>query len=228
MTRVLIVEDDPQTVKEISAALIDHGFVVESAGSGREGLLKAAAESYDAIVLDRMLPGGLDGLGMLATLRAAGIEAPVLILSALSGVDERVRGLRAGGDDYLTKPFDFLELTARLDVLLRRRSNAPQRETMLRVGPLEMDLLTHTVSHGGRPVELLPREFRLLEYLMRHAGQVVTRTMLFEEVWNYHHIEATNVIDVHIGKLRRKLDPEGTRPMIETVRGAGYILHALD
>jgi two-component system, OmpR family, response regulator len=228
MTRVLIVEDDPQTVEEIMAALNDHGFAVDTAGTGREGLLKAAAGNYDAIVLDRMLPGGLDGLGMLATLRTAGIEAPVLILSALSGVDERVRGLRAGGDDYLTKPFDFLELTARLDVLLRRRSGVPQRETTLRVGPLEMDLLTHTVSHGGKTVELLPREFRLLECLMRHAGQVVTRTMLFEEVWNYHHVEATNVIDVHIGKLRRKLDPEGTRPMIETVRGAGYILRAPD
>ena len=226
MTRVLIVEDDPQTVKEIVAALSDHGFAVDSAGTGREGLLKAAAGSYDAIVLDRMLPGGLDGLGMLATLRTAGIEAPVLLLSALSGVDERVRGLRAGGDDYLTKPFDFLELTARLDVLLRRRSSAPEREIILRVGLLEMDLLTHTVSHAGKPVELLPREYRLLECLMRHAGQVVTRTMLFEEVWNYHNVEATNVIDVHVGKLRRKLDPEGTRPMIETVRGAGYILRA--
>jgi len=226
MARVLIVEDDPKTAEEIVAALNDHGFAVDSAGSGREGLLKATAESYDAIVLDRMLPGGLDGLGVLATLRAAGIEAPVLILSALAGVDERVRGLRAGGDDYLTKPFDFLELTARLDVLLRRRAGAPERETMLRVGPLEMDLLTHTVNHGGKQVELLPREFRLLECLMRHAGQVVTRTMLFEEVWNYHQVEATNVIDVHIGKLRRKLDPDGTRPMIETVRGAGYILRA--
>ena len=226
MTRVLIVEDDAQTVKEIMAALNDHGFTVDSAGTGREGLLKAAAENYDAIVLDRMLPGGIDGLGMLATLRTAGIEAPVLILSALSGVDERVRGLRAGGDDYLTKPFDFLELTARLDVLLRRRSSAPQRETTLHVGPLEMDLLTHTVTHAGKPVELLPREFRLLECLMRHAGQVVTRTMLFEEVWNYHYVEATNVIDVHIGKLRRKLATEGGRPMIETVRGSGFILRA--
>jgi len=226
MTRVLIVEDDPQTVKEIVAALSDHGFAVDSAGTGRDGLLKAVTGSYDAIVLDRMLPGGLDGLGVLATLRTAGIEAPVLLLSALSGVDERVRGLRAGGDDYLTKPFDFLELTARLDVLLRRRSSAPERETTLRAGLLEMDLLTHTVSHAGKPVELLPREYRLLECLMRHAGQVVTRTMLFEEVWNYHNVEATNVIDVHVGKLRRKLDPEGTRPMIETVRGAGYILRA--
>ena len=226
MTRVLVVEDDPQTAEEIGAALSDLGFAVESAGNGRDGLLKAAAETYDAIVLDRMLPGGLDGLGVLATLRAAGVESPVLILSALSGVDERVRGLRAGGDDYLTKPFDFLELTARLDALLRRHARVPQCETMLRVGRLEMDLLTRTVSHAGKPVELLPREYRLLECLMRHAGQVVTRTMLFEDVWNYHHIEPTNVIDVHIGKLRRKIDPDGANSMIQTVRGAGYILRA--
>jgi two-component system OmpR family response regulator len=226
MTRVLVVEDDPRTAEELRAALGDHGFIVDCAGTGREGLLKAAAEPYDAIVLDRMLPGGLDGLGVLATLRAAGIESPVLILSALSGVDERVRGLRAGGDDYLTKPFDFLELTARLDVLLRRHAGPPQPETMLRVGRLEMDLLTHSVSHAGKPVELLPREYRLLECLMRHAGQVVTRTMLFEEVWNYHHIEPTNVIDVHIGKLRRKIDSEDGAAMIQTVRGAGYILRA--
>lgn len=225
MTRVLVVEDDPRTAREIRAALNDHGFEVETAGNGRDGLLKAAAEPFDAIVLDRMLPGELDGLGMLATLRAAGIEAPVLILSALSAVDERVRGLRAGGDDYLTKPFDFLELTARLDVLLRRRTG-PQRETSLRVGKLEMDLLTRTVRCGGKPVDLLPREFRLLECLMRHADQVVTRTMLFEEVWNYNHIEPTNVIDVHIGKLRRKIEPDGNTPMIHTVRGAGYVLRA--
>ena len=228
MTRVLVVEDDPRTAEEIRAALSDHGFAVESAGNGRDGLLKAAAETYDAIVLDRMLPGGLDGLGVLATLRAAGVESPVLILSALSGVDERVRGLRAGGDDYLTKPFDFLELTARLDVLLRRHAGVPQREIMLRVGRLKMDLLTRTVSHAGKPVELLPREYRLLEFLMRHAGQVVTRTMLFEDVWNYHYIEPTNVIDVHIGKLRRKIDPDGADSMIQTVRGAGYILRAPD
>jgi two-component system OmpR family response regulator len=228
MTRVLVVEDDPQTAEEIRAALSDHGFAVESAGNGRDGLLKAAAETYDAIVLDRMLPSGLDGLGVLATLRAAGVESPVLILSALSGVDERVRGLRAGGDDYLTKPFDFLELTARLDVLLRRHAGVPQRETMLRIGRLKMDLFTRTVSHAGKPVELLPREYRLLEFLMRHAGQVVTRTMLFEDVWNYHYIEPTNVIDVHIGKLRRKIDPDGADSMIQTVRGAGYILRAPD
>lgn len=225
MTHVLVVEDDPQTADEIKAALGDHGFQVDLAATGRDGLLKAAAETYDAVVLDRMLPGGLDGLGLLATLRGAGIDAPVMILSALSGVDERVRGLRAGGDDYLTKPFDFLELTARLDVLLRRQST-PRRETMLRAGKLEMDLLTHAVHYAGRPVELLPREYRLLEFLMRHAGQVVTRTMLFEEVWNYRSVEPTNVIDMHISKLRRKLDPENGEPVIRTVRGAGYILRA--
>ena len=225
MTRVLVVEDDERTSDEVKAALGDHGFEVDTAATGRDGILKAAAEAYDAIVLDRMLPGGLDGLGVLSTLRAAGIETPVLILSALSAVDERVRGLRAGGDDYLTKPFDFIELTARLDVLLRRQS-APPRETVLRVGKLEMDLLSHIVRHAGRIVELLPREYRLLEFLMRHAGQVVTRTMLFEEVWNYHYIEPTNVIDVHIGKLRRKIDPESAETMIHTVRGSGYMLRA--
>jgi two-component system OmpR family response regulator len=225
MTRVLVVEDDPQTAKEIAAALGDHGFAVEHAATGRDGLLQAATENYDAIVLDRMLPGGVEGLGVLATLRAAGVNAPVLILSALSGVDERVRGLRAGGDDYLTKPFDFLELTARLDVLLRRRS-APVRETMLRAGKLEIDLLTHKVRYAGRNIELQPREFRLLEFLVRHAGQLVTRTMLFEEVWNYRSVGPTNVIDMHISKLRRKLDPDSTEAVIRTVRGAGYMLHA--
>jgi two-component system, OmpR family, response regulator len=226
MTCVLIVEDDPQTVKEIVAALNDHGFIVGSTGTSRGELPQTNAENYDAIVLDRMLPGGLDGLGILATLRAAGIEGPVLILRTLSGADEMVCELRAGGDDYLTKPFDWLELTAWLNVLLRRHSSAPQRETMLRVGPLEMDLLMRTVRHDGKPIELLPREFRLLECLMRHAGEVVTRTMLFEEVWNYRHLEATNVIDVHISKLRRKLGSGGARPIIETVRGAGYLFRA--
>jgi two-component system, OmpR family, response regulator len=227
MAKVLVVEDDSQTAADIAAALRDHGCEVDCAGTGREGLLKAAAETYDAIVLDRMLPGGLDGLGVLSTLRAAGIEAPVLILSALSAVDERVRGLKAGGDDYLTKPFEFLELTARLDALMRRRSG-PQRETILRIGNLEMDLLTRTVRRAGQVIELLPREYRLLEYLLRHAGHVVTRTMLFEEVWHYHYDEPTNVIDVHISKLRRKLDPTGESPVIQTIRGAGYVLHAPD
>jgi DNA-binding response OmpR family regulator len=227
MTRVLVIEDDTQTAAEIVAALGDHGYQVECAGTGREGLLKAATERFEAVVLDRMLPGGLDGLAVLATLRAAGIEVPVLVLSALSRVDERVRGLKAGGDDYLTKPFEFLELTARLDVLVRRRG-APRRDVMLRAGDLQMDLLARTVTRSGRPIELLPREYRLLEYLMRHSGQVVTRTMMFEEVWHYRYDEPTNVIDVHVSKLRRKIDLPGAPQLIHTVRGSGYVLHASD
>ena len=225
MARVLVIEDDRRTSAEIAAALGDHGFDVECAYTGRNGLLKATAEKYDAIVLDRMLPGDLDGLGVLATLRTIGNDTPVLILSALSAVDERVRGLRAGGDDYLTKPFEFVELTCRLDVLIRRQS-APQRETVLRVGDLQIDLLTREVRRAGRAVELLPREYRLLEYLMRHADRLVTRTMLFEEVWGYHYDPQTNVIDVHVGRLRRKLEEGGQAQMIHTVRGSGYVLRA--
>jgi two-component system, OmpR family, response regulator len=227
MARVLVVEDDMKTAAEIAAALGDHGFDVECAHTGREGLLKAAADKYEAIVLDRMLPGGVDGLAVLSTLRTVGIEAPVLILSALSGVDERVRGLRAGGDDYLTKPFEFVELTARVEVLVRRQA-IPERETMLRVGDLEIDLLSRKVRRAGRLVELLPREYRLLEYLMRQPGQLVTRTMLFEEVWGYRYDERTNVIDVHIGKLRRKLEEGGLPSLIHTVRGSGYVLRAAE
>jgi len=225
VTTILIIEDDQQTLREIEAALADHGYQTRTASTGREGLVKAVSETYDAIVLDRMLPGNLDGLGVLATLRTAGVQAPVLILSALSAVDERVRGLKAGGDDYLTKPFDFLELTARLDVLMRRRSG-PVAETALRVGDLDVDLLTHSVRRRGQVIDLLPREYRLLEFLMRHAGQVVTRTMLFEEVWHYRYDEPTNLIDVHISKLRRKIDMVDAPSMIQTVRGSGYILDA--
>jgi DNA-binding response OmpR family regulator len=225
MARVLVIEDDVETATEIAAALRDHDFEVECAHTGRDGLLKAAADPYDAIVLDRMLPGGLDGLAVLSTLRTVGVDAPVLILSALSAVDERVRGLRAGGDDYLTKPFECLELTARLEVLSRRHTLA-QPETTLRVGDLELDLLTREARRAGRHVDLLPREYRLLEYLTRHANQVVTRTMLFEEVWGYHYDGRTNVIDVHMGRLRRKLDEGGLPSMIHTVRGLGYTLRA--
>jgi two-component system OmpR family response regulator len=225
MARVLVVEDDVQTAAEIAAALGDSGFDVDCAHTGREGLLKAGADTYEAIVLDRMLPGGVDGLTVLSTLRTVGVEAPVLILSALSAVDERVRGLRAGGDDYLTKPFEFLELTARIEVLVRRQA-IPQRDTMLHVGDLEIDLLSREVRRAGRLVELLPREYHLLEYLMRQPDQVVTRTMLFEEVWGYHYDERTNVIDVHIGKLRRKLDEGGLPTLIHTVRSSGYVLRA--
>jgi DNA-binding response OmpR family regulator len=227
VSTILVIEDDVRTASEIEAALIDNGCAVKIAADGRAGLLEAVTGKYDAIVLDRMLPGELDGLGVLSTLRAAGIHTPVLILSALSAVDERVRGLKAGGDDYLTKPFEFLELTARIDVLARRRSVA-MPETSLRAGDLEADLLTHTVKRAGKLIDLLPREYRLLEYMMRHAGQIVTRTMLFEEVWHYRYDEPTNVIDVHVSKLRKKIEATGAVAVIRTVRGSGYVLDAPD
>lgn len=228
MTHVLVIEDDIATASEIEAALLDHGFAVTCVHNGREGLLHAFSDGFDLIVLDRMLPGTLDGLGVLTALRAASITTPVLILSALSALDERVRGLRTGGDDYLTKPFEFIELTARLDALIRRRSPpvAGERENRLKVGKLEIDLLNRTVRRGDRAIEVLPREYALLEHLMRNADQVVTRTMLFEAVWNYSYDERTNVIEVHIGRLRRKIDGDGEEQMIHTVRGAGYVLRA--
>lgn len=227
MARILVVEDDQPTAAEITAALKDHGFDVECAASGGEAVARASAADFAAIVLDRMLPGDLDGLEALAALRGRGVDCPVLILSALSAVDERVRGLRAGGDDYLTKPFESLELTARIEVLLRRRIGE-ERQTRIKVGDLEIDLITRRVTRGGAIVELLPREYLLLEYLMRHAGQVITRTMLFEHVWEYRYEPRTNVIDVHMGKLRRKLDDGGRPSMIRTVRGSGYVLRAAD
>jgi two-component system OmpR family response regulator len=227
MARILVVEDDERTAVEIEAALADHGHQVDRTITGRDGLLKAVGETYQAIILDRMLPGDMDGLSLLGALRAAGVQTPVLILSALSAVDERVRGLKAGGDDYLTKPFEFLELTARVDVLIRRRTG-PVVETALRTGDLEVDLLTHTVRKAGEVIELLPREYTLLEYLMRHVGQIVTRTMLFEEVWHYRYDEPSNVIDVHVSKLRRKIDQSGDSSMIQTVRGSGYVFKAPD
>jgi DNA-binding response OmpR family regulator len=225
MPRILVVEDDERTSAEIEAALSDHGHSVERVATGRESIVRAMAETFDAIILDRMLPGDIDGLGVLASLRAAGLHMPVLILSALSAVDERVRGLKAGGDDYLTKPFEFLELTARLDVLMRRRAG-PVVETILRAGDLELDLLKHVVRRAGNVIDLLPREYRLLEYLMQHAGQIVTRTMLFEEVWHYRYDEPTNLIDVHVSKLRRKIDQAEATSLIQTVRGSGYVLAA--
>ena len=184
----------------------------------------ATSGSYDALVVDRMLPQ-MDGLALIAALRSADIRTPVLILSALGAVDDRVKGLRAGGDDYLTKPFAFAELLARLEALLRR-GGGNAATTKLRVGDLEMDLLARSVTRGGQDLELLPREFRLLEFLMRHAGQVVTRTMLLENVWDYHFDPQTNVIDVHISRLRQKIDKGFAKPLLHTVRGAGYLLRA--
>jgi DNA-binding response OmpR family regulator len=223
--RILVVEDDDHTRLEVTAALEDYGFAVDGVSCGHIGLLRALEGEFDAVVLDRMLPD-VDGLSILSTLRNVGKQTPVLILSALSAVDERVRGLRAGGDDYLTKPFDSLELTARLNALLRRRSS-PIEPSALSVGDLILDTSTHHVERAGEVIELKPREYQLLEYMMRHAGQPVTRAMLFESVWNYHFNAQTNVIDMHIGQLRRKVSLNGRLSvMIHTVRNVGYILHA--
>jgi two-component system OmpR family response regulator len=191
---------------------------------GEEGLRRAAANTYDAITLDRLLPD-IDGLTIASRLKEKGVQTPILMISALDDVDERVRGLRAGGDDYLTKPFDPEEMTARLEVLLRRsQTPATQFETTLRVGPLELDLISRKVQRDGEEIVLLPTEYRVLEFMMRHAGQTITRTMLFEAVWGYHFDPGTNLIDVHMGRLRKKIDPPGVKQMIQTVRGSGYIL----
>lgn len=220
--RVLIVEDDANTADFITKGLREAGYTPDRAADGKEGLFLALEQTYDVIVLDRMLPG-LDGLTLLRTLRGAGNSTPVLLLSALGELDDRVEGLRAGGDDYLVKPFALVELQARIEVLLRR-GDVKMAEPVLRLGDLELDRLTRKVRRGGREIELQPREYQLLEYLMLHAGQVVTRTMLLEGVWDYHFDPQTNVIDVHISRLRAKLDKGEERPLLHTVRGAGYCL----
>jgi two-component system OmpR family response regulator len=221
---ILIIEDDSETASYMRKGLAEAGYTVDHADNGRDGLFLATSGSFDVIVMDRMLPG-LEGLAVLQALRAAKIATPVLILSALGQVDDRVKGLRAGGDDYLSKPFAFSELLARIEALLRRRDSKAM-ETKLAVGDLEVDLLTRQVRRAGRPIDLQPREFRLLEYLMRHAGQVVTRTMLLEGVWDYHFDPQTNVIDVHISRLRQKLDKGFDKPLLHTMRGAGYSIRA--
>ncbi len=221
--RILVVEDDADVAGFVLKGLREAGHVAQEAGNGHESLALASAETFDAIILDRMLPGGLDGLQVLESLRARDNQTPVLFLSAMAGVDDRVEGLRAGGDDYLTKPFAFSELLARVEALLRRgRATGP--ETRLVVGDLEMDLLSRVVRRRGRKIELQPREFRLLEYLMRHAGQVVTRTMMLEGVWDYHFDPQTNVIDVHVSRLRQKIDRPFDVAVIQTVRSVGYML----
>jgi two-component system OmpR family response regulator len=222
MTKILLIEDDREAAEYIRKGLSEHGYAVDHAADGRDGLYLATTTRYDALIVDRMLPG-LDGLAVLTALRAGGGRTPTLILSALGAVDERVKGLRAGGDDYLVKPYAFAELLARIEALLRRGGTAAA-DTTLKVDDLEMDLLSRTVRRAGKPVDLLPREFSLLEYLMRHAGQVVTRTMLLEGVWDYHFDPQTNVIDVHISRLRGKIDKGFERPLLQTVRGAGYTL----
>ncbi|HEX3538644.1 MAG TPA: response regulator transcription factor [Stellaceae bacterium] len=224
--KLLVVEDDRETAAYLAKGLGESGYAVDQASDGREGLFLATGGGYDAIILDRMLPG-IDGLSLLGALRAADIRTPALILSALGSVDDRVKGLRAGGDDYLVKPFAFSELLARIEALLRR-GQTPTATTRLHVSDLEMDLLTRSVKRGGRSIELLPREFQLLECLMRNAGHVVTRTMLLETVWDYHFDPQTNVIDVHVSRLRQKIDKGFDRPLLHTVRGAGYSLRAPD
>ena len=227
--RILLIEDDPETSRFIRKGLAEAGHVLDHAGDGKQGLLLALDAEHDVLVVDRMLPG-LDGLSIVRSLRAAGRDTPVLVLSALGEVDDRVEGLRAGGDDYLVKPFALAELSARLEALVRRRCGGSDGGaapvTRLIVVDLEMDLLARTVKRAGRAIELKPREFRLLEHLMRHAGQVVTRTMLLEAVWDYHFDPQTNVIDVHVSRLRRKIDRDLGPPLIHTVRGAGYVIRA--
>jgi two-component system OmpR family response regulator len=224
--KILVIEDDAETAAYIANGLKEHGHTVDLAATGRDGLFLAAGEPYDLMVVDRMLPE-LDGLSIVKTVRTAGIETPVLFLTALGGVDDRVTGLDAGGDDYLVKPFAFSELLARINALARRPP-VTSAETVLRVDGLEMDLLKRAVTRDGKTLDLQPREFRLLEYLMRHAGQVVTRTMLLEYVWDFHFDPHTNVVETHISRIRAKVDKPFDAPLIHTVRGAGYCLRAQD
>ncbi|MBO9432997.1 response regulator transcription factor [Ruegeria sp. R13_0] len=220
--RLLIVEDDADTRDFIAKGFSEEGYVVEVAADGREGLYHATDGGFDAIVLDRMLPG-LDGLSLIKSMRAAGLKTPVLMLTAMSAVDERVKGLRSGADDYLVKPFSFQELHARIEALLRRPQDAEETPT-LTCKDLEMDLLTRKVTRDGQEISLTPREFQILEFFLRRKNRVVSRTMLLEGVWDYHFDPNTNVVDVHISKLRRQLDEGGDVPLIETVRGAGYMM----
>ena len=225
--KILCVEDNERVARFIKKGLLEAGHTVDHADNGRDGMFLAASEPYDVIIMDRMLPGDIDGLGIIAAVRNTGNKTPILILSALSDVDERIRGLKSGGDDYLVKPFAFGELLARLDALVRR-SQESGAETTLTLDDLSVNLLSRKVTRGGRTVTLQPREFKLLEYLMRHANQVVTRTMLLENVWDYHFDPRTNVIDVHVSKLRQKIDVGSERPLLRTIRNAGYMLTADD
>jgi two-component system OmpR family response regulator len=220
--RILLIEDDREAAAYLAKALREAGHVPDHAADGDTGAAMAADGGYDVLVVDRMLPKR-DGLSLIEELRDRGDHTPALILSALGQVDDRVAGLHAGGDDYLPKPFAFSELLARVEALARRRK-PDAAETIFRVGDLELDRLGHTVTRAGQPVPLQPREFRLLEYLMKHAGQVVTRTMLLENVWDYHFDPQTNVIDVHISRLRAKIDRGFGDPRLHTVRGAGYMI----
>jgi two-component system OmpR family response regulator len=222
--RILVVEDDPETAGQIVEQLTTGGYQVDLAANGSEALSRGVAGDYAVITIDRMLPD-IDGIAVMRQLRDDGIAAPVLIISALGEVDDRVRGLRAGGDDYLVKPFSFVELLARVEAL-GRRSDTMVKETILRVGDLAIDLMSRTASRCGRPIFLFPREFQLLEYLVRNQGRVVSRAMLLQHVWDLHFDPSTNIIDVYVGRLRRKVDGQQAYPLIHTVRGVGYCLRA--
>src|SRR5579859_2824413 len=221
--KILLVEDTEGVAQFVRNGLTESGHVVDHADNGRDGLFLASTGRYDAIILDRMLPDGIDGLAIIEALRKTKNKTPILILSALGEIDDKIKGLRAGGDDYLTKPFAFGELLARLDALIRR-TQVEADTTQLAVGDLNMDLRSRKVTRGARSVVLQPREFQLLEYLMRHVGQVVTRTMLLENVWDYHFDPQTNIVDVHISNLRQKIEIQGEKPLVKTVRGAGYMM----
>lgn len=223
--KLLLVEDDNDTAAYVGKALAETGHVVDRAAGGRQGMMLAAGEPYDVIILDRMLPE-MDGLAILKTIRAIGVKTPVLVLTALGGIDNRVEGLEAGADDYLIKPFAFAELLARINALARR---PPPQEapTVLEIADLRMDLLKRTVTRGGQRIELQPKEFQVLEFLMRHAGKVVTRTMLLEGVWDFHFDPRTNIVETHVSRLRSKIDRGQGAELIHTVRGAGYCIRAL-
>jgi two-component system, OmpR family, response regulator len=222
--RILVVEDDPETAGQMVEQLTTSGYQVDLASNGSEALNRGGGSDYAVITIDRMLPD-IDGLAIMRQLRDDGVAAPFLIISALGEVDDRVRGLRAGGDDYLVKPFSFMELLARLEAL-GRRSDTIAKETILRVGDLAIDLITRTASRHGKEMQLLPKEFQLLEYLVRNEGRVVSRAMLLQHVWDLHFDPSTNIIDVYVGRLRRKVDDQQAYPLIHTVRGVGYCLRA--
>ena len=222
--RILVVEDDSETASYLTGGLEEEGHAVSWSRAGRDGLFLAMSENFDLLIIDRMLPE-LDGLTLVKTLRAARIETPILFLTTMAGIDDRVTGLNAGGDDYLVKPFAFSELVARVKAL-SRRPRGTTVDTSFRVADLELDVVKHVVKRGGQQIQLQPREFRLLEYLMRHAGQVVTRTMLLDNVWNYHFDPKTNVVESHLSRLRTKIDKGFSPELIHTVRGAGYCLRA--
>ncbi len=222
--RILVIEDDPETAEQLVDELSSHGYEVDLALNGSDGFERGRSADYAVMTIDRMLPG-LDGLAVIRRLREAGVTTPTLILSALGEIDDRVRGLRAGGDDYLVKPFAFTELLARIEALARR-STTVVKETVLRVGELELDLVSRVVSRGGREIELLPREFQVLEYLVRTEGHVVPRAMLLQHVWDIHFDPMTNIIDVYVGRVRRKVDAAQAYPLIHTIRGIGYCVRA--